>query len=129
MTDVQALIAELGDRWVRAEVAGDTATLDDLATRDFMLVGPLGFVLDRNQWLDRYSSGDLVTTALVWHGTHIRVYDNRAALVVGVHDQEATYRGRANNGRFRATHVLLREPDAWRLVGVHLSPMTAPPRP
>jgi hypothetical protein len=51
------------------------------------------------------------------------------AVVVGVHDQEAAYRGQPNNGQFRATHILVHEDSAWRLVGMHLSPITTPPRP
>jgi Domain of unknown function (DUF4440) len=51
----------------RAEVAGDIDTLAGLATDDFRLVGPFGFVLDKTQWLDRYRSGDFITTELSWH--------------------------------------------------------------
>jgi hypothetical protein len=40
-----------------------------MPTKNFMLVGPLGFVLDKAQWLDRYSSGDFVTSALDWRDT------------------------------------------------------------
>jgi ketosteroid isomerase-like protein len=125
-SDDLALVAALGDRWVRAEIDGDTGTLDALATSDFTLVGPLGFVLDRTQWLDRYRGGDLVTTALIWHETHVRLHGD-CAVVVGVHDQEAAYRGQPNNGRFRATHILIRESGDWRLAGIHLSPIAAPP--
>jgi SnoaL-like domain len=45
----------------------------------------------------------------------------------GVHDQEAAYRGQASNGQFRATHILVRDDGAWRLIGMHLSPIAAPP--
>jgi hypothetical protein len=30
------------------------------------------------------------------------------AIVVGIHDQEASYGGQANVGQFRATHILVR---------------------
>jgi hypothetical protein len=97
-----------------------------LATEDFILVGPLGFIVDKDQWLYRYSGGDLVTSALDWRDTRVRVFGD-CAIVVGVHDQEAAYRGQPNNGQFRATHILVRENDAWRLAGMHLSPIAAPP--
>jgi ketosteroid isomerase-like protein len=51
------------------------------------------------------------------------------AIVVGVHDQEASYRGQANDGQLPATHILVREGDSWRLAGIHMSPITAPPTP
>ena len=108
--------------------AGDVDVLDSMATKDFILVGPLGFLLDKTQWLDRYRSGDFVTSALDWRDTQVRVFGD-CAIVVGIHDQEASYRGQANDGQFRATHILVREGDPWRLAGIHMSPITAPPTP
>jgi hypothetical protein len=53
-------ILDLGAQWADAEVRGDTAALDAMTTDDFTLVGPVGFVLDKPQWLQRYLSGGLV---------------------------------------------------------------------
>lgn len=128
MNDDVAELEDFGRRWGKAEIEGDVTVLDALATKDFMLVGPLGFVLDKAQWLDRYSSGDFVTSALDWRDTQVRVFGD-CAIVVGVHDQEAAYRGQPNNGQFRATHILVREDGAWRLAGMHLSPIAPPPGP
>jgi hypothetical protein len=52
-----------------------------------------------------------------------------AAVVVAVPDQEAAYRGRPNNGQFRATKILVRDDSIWRLVGMHVSPIATPPGP
>lgn len=125
MGDIEE-IEEFGRRWAAAEVAGDTETLEPMVVDDFKLVGPLGFVLDKQQWIDRYASGDLVTSSLRWVDTTTRVYGD-TAIVIGVHDQEAAHRGRANNGQFRSTHVLVRDGGGWRLAGMHLSPIMAPP--
>jgi ketosteroid isomerase-like protein len=128
MNDDQAELEEFGKRWAEAELARDLTVLDAMAHKDFILVGPLGFVIDKTQWLDRYRSGDLVTSSLHWRDTEARVFGD-CAVVVGVHDQEAAYRGRPNNGQFRATQILVREDGTWRLVGMHLSPIAAPPGP
>jgi len=128
MTDHVAELDEFGRRWAAAEVAGDVDVLDSMATKDFILVGPLGFLLDKTQWLDRYRSGDFVTSALDWRDTQVRVFGD-CAIVVGIDDQEASYRGQANDGQFRVTHILVREGDPWRLAGIHMSPITAPPTP
>jgi ketosteroid isomerase-like protein len=126
MSNDVAAIEELGKRWVEAELAGDTNAMDSLAHQDFLLVGPLGFILDKAQWLERYSSGAFVTSALDWRDTHVRVFGD-CAVVIGVHDQEAAYRGQPNNGQFRATHILIRDGGEWRLIGMHLSPIATPP--
>jgi ketosteroid isomerase-like protein len=128
VNDVQAELKEFAKRWAEAELARDLTALDLMADKDFILVGPLGFVIDQTQWLDRYRSGDLVTSSLHWRNSEARVFGD-CAVVVGIHDQEAAYRGRPNNGQFRATHILVRDEGSWRLVGMHLSPIAAPPGP
>jgi ketosteroid isomerase-like protein len=123
---VQDAILDLGRRWATAERQGDTATLDRLAVDDFTLVGPFGFILTKQQWLDRYRDGDLVTSELSWEEVTVRGY-GATAVAIGVHDQRAAYRGRPNDGRFRATHIAVRHDDGeWKLAGIHLSPLGLP---
>jgi ketosteroid isomerase-like protein len=119
-------LAELDRDVTRAEVDGDVATLDLLATDDFMLVGPVGFVLDKQQWLERYRGGALRTTALAFQDAVTRVHGD-CAIRIGRHVQEAEFQGRPVNGEFRATHIAVRAGDRWRLAGVHLSPIGGPP--
>ena len=70
--DLDQDLDDLTQRWVHAEIDGDVPALEGLVTDDVTLVGPLGFVLDRAQWLDRYRSGDLSTRSLRWEDTRIR---------------------------------------------------------
>jgi ketosteroid isomerase-like protein len=119
-------LADLDRTLTRAEIAGDVATLDALATDDFTLVGPLGFVLDKRQWLDRYQGGDLRTSALAFEDAATRVYGD-AAIRVGRHVQQAKFQGRPVDGTFRATHIAVRQNRGWRLAGIHLSPIGGPP--
>lgn len=115
-------ILELGRRWAAAELAGDVCALDGLAVADFRLVGPLGFVLNRDQWLDRYRSGDLVTSSLEWDEVEVRSY-GAAAVAIGRHTQRASHRGAPSDGQFRSTHIAVRIDDEWRLAGIQLSPI------
>lgn len=130
MTTTDEQVREFERRWADAEVRGDVAALDAMATDDFTLVGPFGFVLDKAQWLDRYASGALVTSRLEWHDVDVHSYGD-AAVTVGVHTQEAAHMGNAMNGDFRSTHVLVHDPsaDAWSFAAIQLSPIAAPPPP
>ncbi|GAA1938212.1 nuclear transport factor 2 family protein [Amycolatopsis minnesotensis] len=119
-------VLELGRRWAAAEERGDTPVLDELTTDGFRLVGPLGFVLDKSQWLERYRGGALVTESLAWEDVEVRDL-GQTAIAIGVYAQVASHQGNPANGRFRATHVLVREGDRWRLAGIHLSPIGGPP--
>ena len=126
MTTTVEQIHELGRRWAQAEQHGDTAALAAMSTDDFTLVGPVGFVLDRDQWLARYRTGDLVTRSLVWDDVAVRDYGD-TAVAIGVHTQQASYRGTPADGSFRATHIAVRRDGQWLLAGIHLSPIGGPP--
>jgi ketosteroid isomerase-like protein len=121
-------IRDVGSTWVDAELAADIEALDALTTDDFRFVGPFGFVLDKQHWLDRYRSGDLTTTTLTWHGVYVRVYGD-SVVTIGTQSQEAAYRGSPSNGDFRITHVFVRDGDRWKIAGMQLSPTTFAPSP
>lgn len=124
-TTTQDEIRELGRTWVDAELNADVAALDDLSAADFTLVGPLGFVLDKQQWLGRYRSGVFVTDELTWDDVTVRDYGD-TAVVIGRHSQRARYQGNSADGQFRATHILVRRDGRWLLAGMHLSPIQNP---
>lgn len=118
-------IQQLGRRWAAAEVRGDTAELDAMTTDDFTMVGPVGFVLDKAQWLARYSDG-LVTKQLNWEDVHVREY-GKAAVSIGTQDQVLDVRGNPVNGKLRITHVFVQVDDQWRIAGLQLSPIMGEP--
>jgi ketosteroid isomerase-like protein len=115
-------LIRFGDHWASAELHGDAAALDAMATDDFMLVGPLGYVLSKEQWLQRYQAGDLVNTSFTWSDIHLRIH-GPVAIAIGVQTQESSYRGQPSVGRFRVTQVLLNESRGWKLASIHLSPI------
>ena len=119
-------IAELDQRWRAAEIAGDSTALDALTVEDFRLVGPLGFVLTKPQWLARYGGGGLSTQELDWRDVDLRVIGG-VAIAIGIHDQRATFQGRPVDGAFRSTHVYAATADGWRLAAIQLSQIVAPP--
>lgn len=126
MDAIAEQVNQLGWRWVDAELNGDVATLDALATPDFTLVGPLGFVVGKDQWLERHRAGLLHVETLTWSEVEVRQYGD-TAVAVGVQDQKAEYQGRPAGGRFRTTQIAVRVDGQWRLAGMHVSPITAPP--
>jgi hypothetical protein len=113
--------------WTQAELRADTVTLEAISTGDFMLVGPLGFVLNKQQWLERYRSGDLVTHSLSFEDRVTRVYGD-AAVTIARHVQQASYKGQPADGQFRTTHIVVHGEGGWLLAGIQLSPIGGPPR-
>src|SRR5262249_7665304 len=122
----QDQILDLGRRWADAELRADVATLDSLLDEDFTCVGPLGFVLNKDQYLAGRRSGDLKQESFTWQDVHVRVYGD-AAIAIGSQVQKATYQGHDASGQFRVTQVFTRKGDSWVLASLHLSPISQPP--
>ena len=126
MTTTENEIRELGRRWAAAEQDGDVDALETMGTGDFTLVGPAGFVLERDQWFAGYRSRALEIQSLSWDDVHVRDYGD-TAVAIGVRTQEATYQGHPAGGRFRGTHIAARRDGRWLMAGGHLSPIAGPP--
>lgn len=114
---------ELIDRWTAAERGGDAPALEGMLAEDFLFVGPLGFVLDRDQWLDRFRSDQLRYTRFELSETQARSYGT-TTIVVGVQEQDGDYNDNSVAGRFRLTLILDTTGVAPRIAGGHLSPIT-----
>jgi len=118
-------ILDLVRNWAAAEQDGDEAALDGLLAADFVGVGPLGFVLGRDQWLARFANG-LHNDAFAVEEPAVREFGD-AALVIGAIEQRNHYQGHDNSGRFRVSLAAVREPGGWKLAGAHLGPLQVPP--
>ena len=123
----QDQILDLGRRWADAELRAHVEALDGLLDADFVCVGPLGFVLNKEQYLGARRSGDLKQEAFGWQDVQVRVYGQAAAVAIGTEVQKTTYQGHDASGQFRATQVFARKGDGWVMVSLHLSPIGQPP--
>ena len=125
-TDTTTAVKDLSERWTRAELAGDVPAIASLLHEDFLAVGPRGFLLTKEQWLDRHRSGDLVYQSLTWEDASVREFGD-TAVSVAVQDQKATFQGRDIPGTFRVTVIVTRGASGWAIAGAHLSMMGMPP--
>jgi ketosteroid isomerase-like protein len=123
---IEQEVLRLAEAWTTAELRGDTAYLETLLTDDFIGIGPLGFMLTKQEWLVRHRSGDLKYEAFTLDEIKVRVY-NDAALLIGRQVQNAAYRGNPLPGQFRATLVFVQQLEQWRLAGLQLSTIGQPP--
>jgi ketosteroid isomerase-like protein len=106
--------------WSAAEQAADTGRLGTLLTDDFAGVGPLGFILPRQAWLARHSSGDLRYDSFGLAEVQARVY-GRAAVVTARNNTSGSYQGHPIPASTRATLVLVGDSGHWRLAAIHMS--------
>jgi ketosteroid isomerase-like protein len=120
-------VRDLVRRWAEAEQRNDAGLVGGLLADDFFGGGPVGFVLNREQWLRRFDNG-LVNRAFAVEDPQVRDYGT-AAVVVGVLAQETSFAGGDNSGRFRVTLVAARDADRWRMANVHIGPLRNPAPP
>ncbi len=113
-------ITELGQRWAQAELKGDYNTLGNMAQPDFTLVGPRGFVLNREQWLDRYRNNSLKNENFSWKEESVREYGD-LAIATGVQTQKSTYQGQESSGSFKVTMIFACDHGDWKMVHTQLS--------
>ena len=106
--------------WARAERQGDACQLERQLDDDFVGVGPLGFVLSKQDWLSRFGHG-LTYDDFSIEDTRVR-RDGDAAIVVGTQNQSGSMQGNPLPfSSVRSTLVLRRRPGGWRLASVHMS--------
>ena|SRR5438105_686275 len=125
-SNIERDLKQLADDWAAAELRADTAFLDRTLADDFVGIGPRGFMLTKEEWLQRHTSGDLKYQALSLDDVKVRIYGD-AALLTAAENQQATYRGQDVPGQFRTTLVFVRQQGRWLLAGLHLSPIAGPP--
>jgi len=113
-------VLRLADTWATAELRGDTTFLESTLADDFIGIGPLGFMLTRQEWLARHQSGDLKYESFSLDEVKVRMY-NDAAILTGRQVQNAAYRGNSIQGQFRTTLVFVQQQGQWRLASLQLS--------
>jgi hypothetical protein len=119
-------VLDLVQRWESAELHEDAAALDGLLAEDFHGIGPLGFVLSRQQWLGRYRGG-LRNAAFEAKDPQVRMYGD-TAVVVAVQKQETTFQEHDSSGEFRLGMVAVKRGSGWAIANIQLSgPLGAPP--
>jgi ketosteroid isomerase-like protein len=120
---VTDLVRSLADAQERADADALAALLSD----DFKLVGPLGFVVPKQQWLEQFGPGALQISELHWDELDVRTHGYaQIAIVIGRLKQRASYAGRPADGTFRVTVIAIRAGDRWLVAGLHYSPVAAP---
>jgi uncharacterized protein (TIGR02246 family) len=118
MRSIETTLAD----WAAAERDGDLTALDTLLTDDFTAVGPLGFVLPKQAWLARHRpDGGLRYESFTLAEAQTRRLGSDVAVVTARNDQPGSFQGNPIPEAVRATLVLARQDEGWRLAAIHLS--------
>src|SRR5689334_16623923 len=97
-----------------ALVTGDRVALAELVTGDCRIIGPKGYLVAKDEWIDVHSSGvyeqlllRTVESELLPHGD--------TAIRSDVQQSECVYRGEYITGLFRVLNVWVHHSGHWQL--------------
>jgi hypothetical protein len=120
-------IKDLLTRFAEAQRLSGVDELSGLLTDDFEVVGPLGFVVPKHEWLKQLRTGMLQIQSLEWDEIEIRTHAYACfAIAIGRLTQAASYARKPADGQFRVTAIAIGQGKSWHLAGAHYSPIAAP---
>jgi len=119
--EVEQLVRQLNDEWVKAMMRGDSATLDRIMADDFFFTYPLEGD-DKAQFIADVTSGDLKIEHISREHTSVRVFGSTAVLTAR---DSATwlYHGRELSGQYKIIQVFAERAGRWQLCAVQACPM------
>jgi hypothetical protein len=120
-------VIRLADAWIAAELRGDTAFIEKTLTDDFVGIGPLGFLLNKQQWLERHQSGELKYETLDQGEVQVRTYNSGVAILIGRQVQTSTFQGHGVLAQLRTTLVFVQQQETWQLASLHYCSIGQPP--
>jgi ketosteroid isomerase-like protein len=103
-----------------AELQADADTLRRLLADDFLSVGPKGFVLDKEEWVNRHVH--FRYESLETSDMDIRLY-GETAIVRTIQRNRATYKDQRVELAVRVTQVWVKQQGQWRMAAIQFSPL------
>lgn len=119
--EVEQLVRQLNDDWVKAMMRGDGETLDRVMADDFFFTYPLEGD-DKAQFISDVTSGDLKIQHISRETVSVRVFGSTAVLTAR---DSATwlYHGRELSGQYKIIKVFTERAGRWQLCAVQACPM------
>jgi hypothetical protein len=113
-------VQKLQEDFDHAELHDDRERLRELLDDEFVSIGPRGFLLDKEQWIDRHD--EFTYETLETSDMDVRVFD-RTAIVRDVQRNRSRYQEQQLEFAFRVGQVWIRRNGDWKLAAIQFSPL------
>ena len=113
-------LEKLAGDWATAELRGDTAFLERHLADDFVSVGPYGFLLAKDEWLERHESRKLRYESFRLDEVRVRLY-GEVAVMIARQMTKGKYEVNDLPDSLRATLFFAKQEGRWLLAGIHMS--------
>lgn len=100
-----------------ALLGGDWQTLSEMIAPDARIIGPRGYVIDRDTWIGVHRESGYRQVRLDVTESDARQYGD-AGLRFDLVESECLYQGETITGAFRVTQVWVTQRERWQLVAV-----------
>jgi hypothetical protein len=110
-------LAESHQQVLDALVDGDRERLGRLVADDCRIVGPKGFLIGKEEWIDAHHSGVYEQVLLQVEHTELTVRDG-FAVRCDLQRSECLFRGETIKGLYRVLNVWAHADEGWQLVGI-----------
>ena len=113
-------LEKLVEDWATAELRGDITFLKRNLADDFIGVGPYGFLLTKDEWLERHESRKLRYDSFRLDEVRVRLY-GQGAVMIARQMTKGKYEDNDLPGSLRATLFFAQQEGRWLLAGIHMS--------
>jgi hypothetical protein len=117
MSTATDVVRALQDRVNVALLGSDWETLTSLVSPDARIIGPKGFMIDRDTWVGVHQETQYEQVRLEPSETEVHIYGT-VGIRVDVVASECRYQGQTITGRFRVCQVWALGRQRWQLVAV-----------
>ena len=118
MKGTDMTVIEFLTAWNEAELAADTAKITEALAEDFTCIGPLGFTLSKQDWINRH--GALHYDKLALEDISTRHYGD-TVIAIATQTQQATFNGNPIPSTTRASIVVTKGGNDWKIANIHFS--------
>ncbi len=108
-------IAHSQERLNRALVDGDSAVLTELVAATCRIIGPKGFIVDKDDWINVHASGVYQQVLLRTVESELLEHGESTVIRSDVQQSECVYAGERITGLFRVLSVWVRSGTGWQL--------------
>jgi hypothetical protein len=118
-----AQVRAASDRWMRAWIERDRATLEELLSSDYALIVATapGHRIDRAAWIE-LAVGDYICTRFRYDHDQLRHVTDDLIVMSAIADFDATMAGADRSGRFFVTDIWRRANGSWQVCARYSSP-------
>src|SRR5712692_5900572 len=118
---IEQILRQLNDEWVKALVGRDPETLDRIMADDFFFTYPLEGD-DKEQFIADVTSGDLTVEQLTRGKVSVRVFGS-AAVLTARDSAKWLYHGRELSGQYKIIQVYVEREGRWQLCALQACPI------